>query len=376
MPQLVGMINAHSLLPCLPILLSVVSGVALRFMLLYPGQPTRLWPWLGFIPAQAQRYASRLWQTVFPGASSTDVWLERMQPEHMAKHLSRLAAQRMPWIMDQCFSGEDAVRWENVPPWVKEQIYRHGQHELDRWFDDWVEDVLRQSRAWLDFQPWMAQSMLRSGQLVSCYAALLPLTPRVLGVWGLGGFLCGIPGWIPGGMSSMHLFLEMLLALSWPWWLASWAWRWEPSAELPAKGWSAWLLQEVLDTRKIMGALFLSHEEGMERILVQHLDRLLSPDVFTRLFKRWLGHAAWVRLQCRARALARPMLLSGLAEPTWKRESAEYLAPYVKDSLSAEHVSALRELRAWLLASPHGLWGLPWAILLAMIFSQLTHFVS
>ncbi len=375
MPQLVGLVHTHSLLPCLPILLSLVSGLALRFMLLYPGQPSRWWPWLGFIPAQAPRYACRLWQTVFPGASSTDIWLERMQPERMAKHLSRLAAQRMPWIMDQCFSGEDAVRWENLPPWVKEPIYRHARHELERWFDDWIEDVLKKSRAWLDFQSWVAQDMLRSGQLVDGFSALLPLTPRVLGVWVAGGFLCSLPGWLPGGLSPVHFFLEVFMALSWPWWLAAWSWRWEPAAELPV-GWTAWLLRDVLDTRKILGALFLSHEEGMEKLLAQHMDRLLSPDVFTRLFKRWLGHAAWIRLQHRARALARPMLLSGLAEPTWKREATEYVRPYVQESLSEQHRPALREFRGWLLASPHGLWGLPWAILLAMIFSQLTHFVS
>lgn len=351
-----------------PALLALASGMLFHTLLLHPQEPVPWWPWRGFLLVSSEDRL-RSWLRLRLGRQGAQSWFESLQPEWMAAYLTARAQERLSWILEQVLAHEDLVLWENLPLWARQRVMQQIRHDLPAMMDGIIEDLTQLMDKHADWVTQAAADLRQSARDAVLYRRLLPWPFSYNLIWAGLGALLGILAWtlrtpqVAAGVCAASLIL--------PWWASQFLWRRLPlDAQLDDAVDAA--LIENLRARRLLACLWASDgAELADAVVTRHLDALLQHRLTTRTFVRFLGDSGLQRLRQRAQHLARPMLMSCLAESGVARHEQALLAARLQAGRPTART--WRQLQAEMLGRSHVWLMLGPALLLAWLVNILLH---
>ncbi len=108
--------------------------------------------WQGIIPSKARAMAETFVDKTMSRIGSFPEVFQIMDPDLIARHITRVLEPRMDEFTDEIMLAEHEVLWENLPTAVRGEIYQRVRASLPRLVDDLMADVGRDIEGLIDFR--------------------------------------------------------------------------------------------------------------------------------------------------------------------------------------------------------------------------------
>ncbi len=132
----------------IPLVAATVTWVHVWFamkMVFYPLEFVGIWkPWLGWqgiVPRKAGKMAAITVDNTLAKLGSLDEVFREMEPELIARHISREMLANVEDFIDEIMSEQNRVLWENMPNVIKRRVYARVRRQLPEIMDHLVRDM-------------------------------------------------------------------------------------------------------------------------------------------------------------------------------------------------------------------------------------------